>query len=158
MVSTDERFLLDVMLGKLATYLRMVGYDTAYALDRGVEADDELLALAEEEDRRLVTRDRQVAEQADDALLLTGRAIEDQLDELSAAGVALALDRPRRCAACNGQLDRLPPVATTEDAAPDPSEHPVWRCRRCGQSFWRGSHWDDVAERLERVRDTPPGT
>jgi len=35
--------LLDTMLGKLATYLRMCGYDTAYALDEEAEADDALL-------------------------------------------------------------------------------------------------------------------
>ena len=49
------------MCGKLATYLRMCGHDTAYALDRGVEDDDALLAIAEAEGRTPVTRDREVA-------------------------------------------------------------------------------------------------
>jgi len=40
-----DRLLLDTMLGKLATYLRMCGYDAAYALDEGVESDDALLAV-----------------------------------------------------------------------------------------------------------------
>jgi uncharacterized protein with PIN domain len=49
------RLLVDATVG-LATYLRMCGHDAAYALDRGVEADDALLELARIEERRLVTR------------------------------------------------------------------------------------------------------
>ncbi|TKX52332.1 hypothetical protein EXE45_19560, partial [Halorubrum sp. SP9] len=55
------------MCGKLATYLRLCGYDAAYALDRGVEADDRLLDLAADEGRTLVTRDRELAARADAA-------------------------------------------------------------------------------------------
>jgi len=57
-----------VLLGKLATYLRMCGSDAAYALDRGLEADGWLLALAAAEGGTLLTRDEQLAERAPDAL------------------------------------------------------------------------------------------
>lgn len=60
----DGALLCDVMLGSLATYLRMCGYDTTYALDRGVEADDRLLEIAHDENRTLLTRDRQLAARA----------------------------------------------------------------------------------------------
>jgi hypothetical protein len=49
-----DALLLDVMLGKLATYLRMCGYDAAYAVERGIEADDALLARADAEGRLAV--------------------------------------------------------------------------------------------------------
>jgi len=142
------RFLLDVMLGKLATYLRMCGHDAAYALDRGVEADDAVLAWAADEDRTLVTRDRRLADRADGALLVESVTVEDQLRELAAAGVTLELDEPRRCANCNAALRRVPDGAATPDHAPGTDERPVWRCPDCGQYFWRGSHWDDVGETL----------
>ncbi|MFT4921417.1 MAG: hypothetical protein ACI8XM_000614, partial [Haloarculaceae archaeon] len=51
---TSDRLLLDTMLGKLATYLRMCGYDTVYTLDEGIEDDDAVLALATEQDRTVV--------------------------------------------------------------------------------------------------------
>lgn len=141
-----DRFMLDVMLGKLATYLRMCGVDAAYALDRGVEDDDTIRALAENEDRTLLTRDAQLAEQAENSILLTERGIEGQLRELSAAGVDLSVpDRPRRCSVCNGELvpagDADPPAHVADGV-----EH--YRCRDCGQWFWKGSHWDDVRETL----------
>ena len=148
---SDERLLLDAMLGKLTTYLRMGGYDAAYALDRGVETDDEILALAEAEDRRIVTRDAVMAARTDDAILLTGREITDQLRQVTAAGLDLSLDEPTRCSTCNGRLDRVPDGAAVPDSAPDPTEQAVWRCRDCGQQFWKGSHWDDVAGRLDAL-------
>lgn len=143
---SERRFLLDVMLGKLATFLRMCGYDTAYALDRGIEADERILRLAAAENRTLLTRDEQLAAQADDAILLTEREIDDQLRELRAAGVDLSLPaRPRRCSNCNGELT---PVGAGEVPAHVPDDTEPYRCRDCGQWFWRGSHWADVRETL----------
>lgn len=146
---TEGPFLLDAMCGKLAVYLRMCGYDAAYALDRGVEADDRLLAIAREEGRTLLTRDRQLAERADDALLLESKDVTEQLRALCDAGLELSLDgEPAHCGACNGLLDPVPPGTTTPEHAPDPGERDVWHCRSCGQLFWKGSHWDRVRETL----------
>lgn len=147
-----DRLLLDVMLGKLATYLRMCGYDTAYALDRDVEADDRVLATAREEGRTLVTRDEGLAARRDDSVLVRSKAVGDQLRELVDAGFALDLgERPRRCSRCNGRLEPVDEAASTPDYAPDAEERDLWRCPDCGQYFWRGSHWDDVAERLSEL-------
>lgn len=139
------------MLGKLAVYLRMCGHDAAYALDRDVEADDRLLDIATAENRTLLTRDEQLAGRSDDAILLTRRDVVDQLRELHAVGVDLTLaDRPTRCGACNG------PLVAAGDDEPRPAHVPAdtaaYRCRDCGQWFWRGSHWDDVAATLSDVR------
>ena len=145
----NDRLLLDVMLGKLARYLRMCGYDAAYALDRDEEADDRLLAMARSEGRTLVTRDRGLANRTSDSVLLTARDIEDQLRELRDAGFCLELtDRPARCGQCNGVVEQVAAEEETPGYAPDTSETTVWRCVDCGQYFWKGSHWEDVAETL----------
>ena len=146
------RFLLDVMLGTLARYLRFCGHDAAYALDRGVEADDELLSWAAGEGRRLLTRDRDLAARADDAVLLSTRDVDDQLGELADAGTDLTPGPPARCGACNGELAVQPDDAPVPEHAPD-GVAPVYRCVDCGQRFWKGSHWDDVADTLATVRE-----
>jgi uncharacterized protein with PIN domain len=153
-----DRFLLDTMCGKLAIYLRMCGYDAAYALDAGggesvgsehAPDDNAVLRRADAEGRRIVTRDRPLAEQADDAVLLETRDVRDQLGELAAAGFDLRLpDRPVRCGACNGLVEPVAQTEPTPDYAPDPSTTDVSRCPVCGQHFWKGSHWDDVAATL----------
>ncbi|WP_135851671.1 Mut7-C RNAse domain-containing protein [Halorussus salinus] len=146
----DAPLLLDVMLGKLATYLRMCGYDAAYALDRGIEADDELAELAREEARLLVTRDAQLADRSD-GLLLTAKPVADQLRELAAAGFALDLTEPSRCAECNGELVAVGEAESTPEYAPGASEVDVWRCPNCGKHFWKGSHWESVEETLREL-------
>ncbi|MDG5777013.1 Mut7-C RNAse domain-containing protein [Haloarculaceae archaeon H-GB1-1] len=147
-----EGLLLDVMLGKLSTYLRMCGYDATYALDRGVEGDDDLLALAVTEGRTLVTRDESLAARAAAGLRIESTDVHEQLRELRAAGYDLSLsDRPRYCGACNAPLERVSWAESTPEYAPDPGAERVWRCRDCGQHFWRGSHWRDVAETLETL-------
>ncbi len=144
-----DPLLLDAMLGKLATYLRMCGYDAAYALDRGVEDDDAVFGLAVDEARRLVTRDRELAARAPGDVVLRSRGVTDQLRELADAGFELELaDPPRRCSRCNGRLELVDPDADAPAYAPDPADEAVWRCVECGQHFWKGSHWDDVRERL----------
>jgi uncharacterized protein with PIN domain len=141
------RILLDAMLGGLRSYLRICGHDAAYALDRGVEADDELLAWAEAEDRTLFTRDAGLAGRAEESVVVESHDVEEQLRELRAAGVPLALaDPPVRCGRCNGRLDRAD-AADAPAYAPDEVDE-LWRCRDCGQCFWKGSHWEDVRERL----------
>ena len=144
-----DRLLCDAMLGKLATYLRMCGYDAAYALDDGLTADEAVLDRLRDSGRTLVTRDRSLASRAPEAVLLTEREIDDQLCELAAAGFELDLaDRPDRCGVCNGLLEAVDDDERTPEYAPDPADIAVWRCVDCGQHFWKGSHWDDVAETL----------
>ncbi|ESS11608.1 MAG: hypothetical protein A07HR60_01665 [uncultured archaeon A07HR60] len=144
---SDRRLLLDAMLGKLARYLRMCGYDAAYALDRGVEADAQLLQLARQEARVLVTRNRRLAERADRSILVESKQILDQLRELRETSLTIELsDQGAHCGSCNGNLETLPETVDRPDHAP--AEGPVWRCVDCDQLFWKGSHWESVRERL----------
>jgi len=159
----DDRLLIDAMLGKLATYLRMCGYDAAYVDSdaapadlvegsTGTDRDAAIRDLASRESRTLLTRDRQLATATPGAILLDSRQIEDQLRELADEGFRLELpDSPRRCATCNGSLVAVGPEEPAPDYAPDPATVDCWRCPDCGQFFWRGSHWDDVGETLAGV-------
>jgi len=157
------RLLTDAMLGTLTTYLRFAGHDTAYALEEGVEADDAVLGVAQQEGRRLVTRDRGLAARSPERHLLTARDVEDQLAELAGQGLSLTVPvAPTRCGSCNGRLEQAPADEPTPEYAPDPAgdgaeDGPgtgsqdgfqVWRCLDCGQHFWKGSHWERMRERL----------
>jgi len=152
------RLLLDAMCGGLRGFLRMCGHDAAFALERGVEDDNAAIALADAEDRTVVTRDEHLAARAADAILLTEREPVDQLVELAAAGLDLRLDaEPSRCGRCNGRLERV----TEDDADAGAGDRPeyvrddvddLWRCRDCEQYFWKGSHWERVERTLAEVR------
>ncbi|WP_323674870.1 DUF5615 family PIN-like protein [Halorubellus sp. PRR65] len=154
------KLLLDAMCGGVRAYLRVCGHDAAYALDRGVEADDAIAALARDEDRVVVTRDRDLAG-ATESVLLREREPVDQLRELAAAGVPLEpTDELERCGRCNGVLDRVDETGATPAYAPDPGDERVWRCRDCGQCFWKGGHHERMVETLAAVceNETADGT
>lgn len=145
----NARLLVDTMLGKLAVYLRMCGYDAAYVGDREADEETRLRDRAQAEGRLLLSRDARLVEATDAAVRLDERDVESQLRELRDAGVELALaDPPTRCGRCNGRLETVPDEAERPDYAPAPDEFDCWRCSSCGQFFWKGSHWDRVRARL----------
>lgn len=138
------RMLADEMLGKLARDLRILGYDVAYAH----HVDDEaILARAREEDRLLLTRDRRLAEGSPRAVLLQTRDPEEQLariiDQLELSPhpeVFLS-----RCLECN----RLVEEADVPERLPDDvSGQRHWICPSCDRVYWRGTHAEDMLERL----------
>lgn len=152
------RFLVDTMCGRLPPYLRLCGHDTVYAKDRAVEADEELLALADVEGRTILTRDRQLADRADRAVLLTARETDAQLSELASAGIDLTpTGTPRRCGRCNGPIEAVTgenqqlPEYVPDELPRDDQEATLWRCRSCEQFFWKGSHWKRMVETLDAV-------
>ncbi|MFB6110969.1 MAG: Mut7-C RNAse domain-containing protein [Halobacteriaceae archaeon] len=146
----ETGLLCDAMLGSLSRLLRMCGYDTAYVGDRGLEEDGDIAAVARDEDRVLLTRDRALAARVEPSVCLAAHEVDAQLAALAARGFVLELDSPSRCGRCNGVLDEVSLDRQTPPYVPD-GEMPRWQCTECGQFFWRGSHWDDVAARLERL-------
>lgn len=146
----ERRFLVDVMLGKLATYLRMCGYDTLYAQEEGIEADDAIRERAQTTGRTLLTRDQTLAAATEGAICLTATAIEAQLSELHEQGIAIDLPTtPNRCSLCNGGVTQIDPGQHPEHA-PDTVGR-VWRCTDCDQYFWKGSHWERIQETIAAV-------
>ncbi len=144
--------LVDAMLGKLAKWLRLAGYDAAYWRDG---SDDELIERARAEYRLIVTRDHQLASRRGVwALLIGAEALNEQIAEARAA----LGGNPQpfsRCPECNGALVDLP-----RDAARDLVPSYVWhtqaefrRCPDCERVYWKGTHWPAVLARLALEND-----
>ena len=146
------RFLADEMLGSLARWLRMMGYDTEYS--RGL-LDGELLALASAEGRVLLTRDRQLAERAGGrGLLITSVVLDEQLEQVVSA-FHLNNDRPMtRCTVCNGELEAVSADAVAGRVPERVLElrDEFFVCPRCGKVYWKGTHWDRIEKTMERLR------
>ncbi len=141
------------MLGRLARWLRVLGYDTSY--DETL-ADAVLVELAEAQRRLLLTRDRHLLRE-----LRPARAVEvrqdDPLHQLRELVSALALPPPRglftRCLLCNADLeavDREAALPLLPEGVRD-LPGPVRRCPSCGRLYWDGSHVRRMRAALERV-------
>jgi len=142
------------MLGTLARWLRITGFDAEYRRD----ADDEdLLGEAEASGRVLLTKDRALAARAAKrrirVLLVEG---EDDSEQLSmvARSLRLILDpTSSRCPKCNGDLVRAEKglIAEHVPKASLNAFDDFWVCASCGTVFWRGSHWSQIVSTLEKA-------
>ena len=145
------RFSVDEMLGSLARWLRIMGYDTIYHKD---QTDTEIVNAASEEKRFLLTRDKELAFRAGDrALLIEDDDVMEQLRQVSEV-VGVSLDENlTRCTVCNGELEVLT-SREARDLVPEgalKSNDEFHRCVECGKVYWKGSHWVDIRARLESV-------
>ena len=150
MTSLAPSLLVDAMLGKLARWLRLAGYDAAFWREG---SDERLIAAAQAEGRLIVTKDHTLAgRRGVDALLIGTEDLDGQIAEARAA-LALrgAVPEPfRRCAECNGLVVDLP-HADAEGLVPPFVWHTQTafrRCSRCGRVYWKGTHWPDMEQRL----------
>jgi hypothetical protein len=135
-------FVLDSNLGRLARYLRLLGFDCLYRNDY----DDETVAtLADSEQRTVLTRDRALLQRK---LITRGyfvRAVRprQQVKEVLARFDLYRLVAPfRRCTRCNGELQAIDKQAIEERLEPGTRQtiDSFKICTACGQLYWQGSH------------------
>lgn len=150
----EPSFVLDVHLGRLSRYLRLLGFDTTLDPD----LDDPALAdLAAEEGRILLTRDRDLLAEGKVAhgYLVRASDSRDQLREVVADLGLARLARPfSRCMACNGHLS-IADSQTLEERRPmqtrGEQDDDLQVCAACGQLYWRGSHFQHMRELVTEV-------
>jgi uncharacterized protein with PIN domain len=145
------RFLADAMLGRLARWLRILGFDTAFEAH---VRDEDLVRRALVEGRHLLTRDRAlpVEWRVGGIHLVGSEELREQLRDVLAAFDLRPGIRPfTRCSVCNTPLAA---AARSEVRGRVPArvlavERDFRACPGCGRVYWRGSH----TERMRRVVD-----
>lgn len=142
-------FVVDGMLGTLAKWLRILGYDTLF--DPGLD-DHQLVRLARAENRVLLTRDRELARRRGvRTLLVAGERLDEQIRQVLAD-----LDLtpgPSRCPVCNTPLtamDRQTAAAQVPGYVAQTQDEFRF-CPGCRRVYWRGSHRQQMDEFLARL-------
>ncbi len=151
--SVRPRFLADCNVGRLARWLRALGYDASY---HAHIADSELVREAAAENRVVLTRDRDLTRRR---VIQTGvvRAIlirdDDVIAQLRQVFSELGLelkDALTRCIECNSELVSRAP-STVVERVPPYVRHTQSRyseCPACGRVYWAGTHWQRMREVL----------
>ena len=152
------KFLCDQMLGTLAKWLRLLGFDTFYASSE--ISDDELLNIAEREDRILLTRDKQLIIRAKKRGLAVTKIrsydIELQIKEVLKDNHVKVEEENilSRCSNCNTILIKISKGKVQDLVPPKVFEnHDVfWLCPSCGKIYWLGSHYKDMKKMFHRIQ------
>jgi uncharacterized protein len=145
----NTRFIADAHLGKLARYLRMLGFDTIYRNDIG---DREIIDLAAKENRIILTRDKPLLKSKDIDHGYYVRAIEkhEQLNEVVRKFDLSSQFRSfTRCMTCNSELlsKERHEIIIKVDAETAGIFNEFFYCPVCDKVFWKGSHF----ERMEKL-------
>lgn len=146
-------FVLDVHLGKLATYLRFLGFDALYRNDF---EDEELALISSQQQRMLLTQDLGLLKRS---MVVYGyrvrspqpkTQIKEVLDRFSLYDAIVPF---HRCSRCNGRIE---PVAKSD--VQDKLPHftalhysDFFQCRNCRQVYWKGAHYKRMNRLIEEL-------
>ncbi len=153
----DSRFVADVMLGRLAKWLRIAGFDVLYS---NRFTDDELVELSRRDGRILLSRDTRllVRKTVRRFIFLESDNVQDQIRQIFE--IARVTDLPRllsRCLSCNEPL-----AETTRESVKGIVPPYVYEtqtrfksCRKCRKIYWAGTHRQSVVRILETLIKKP---
>lgn len=156
-LAEKPRFVVDVNVGRLAKWLRALGYDALY--DREAD-DDELVRIGLRDGRILLTRDTQILVRrvATTGQLKTILIEEDDvLEQLGQVVDTLNLDsrttRFSRCIECNEALETVAKEDVRNAVPPHVynTQSAFSCCSKCRKIYWQGTHWQRMKEKMERV-------
>lgn len=153
----EIKFIVDHNVGKLAKWLRIMGYDALLFTE---EDDGKMVKVALAQNRVILTKDTQIMRRR---LVTSGRLkailIEDSDPKAQLRQIVHALNldcqfRPfSLCLECNQKLvergkdgvrDLVPPYVLK-------SRSQFMECPSCHRIYWQGTHWEAMSRELERL-------
>ena len=150
------KFICDDNLGKLAGFLRILGFDTEFS--QNID-DSRLLRTAAAEHRFLLTRDRKLMNRSHpyDCLILE---FDDPLKQLSTVVKDLNLRINTeslfgRCSRCNKICETIDKNDFADKIFPYilKTQTVIKHCPACGRFYWKGSHYKSILDKLKNAID-----
>lgn len=147
------KFVLDVHLGTLAKYMRMIGLDTLY---KNNFTDEEIVKISFKERRAILTKDRGILKRSGVThgyWIRSSKTIEQLKEVLLRFDLKDQIKEFSRCLLCNSILkkvtkekilDRLPPKVKEQQNA-------FYICSTCDKIFWKGSHCTKMKGIIEEI-------
>ncbi len=139
----EPRFVLDSHLGRLAAYLRILGFDCLYQNDY---SDEELALISNRQKRILLTRDRGLLKRnlvTHGYCLRSTNSRYQAVEVLKRFDLAERIDPFQRCIRCNFLLESVDKESVMQKLMPDTCKYfnEFKACPKCGQVYWKGSHY-----------------
>ena len=146
-------FIADAMLGRLARWMRFLGFDTLYFRDI---KDSRLIRIAREQDRYILTRDTRLIKikGVKNYLLIKANDSFHQLIEVIDTLKLSQFNPLSRCVVCNGMLTSVMKKHDIKDSVPEfvfLNMNVFLECTECGKIYWEGTHPKKFKEKLDKI-------
>jgi len=144
------------MLGSLAKWLRLFGFDTFYVNNE--INDGELIQLAKKENRIIITRDKELTFRVKKENLKAIKILSTDLDvqlKNVLCGVPIKEEAVlSRCSLCNFILEEIK-KKEVKNRVPEKiyeNNDMFWFCRKCDKIYWMGSHYDKITAKINEIK------
>jgi uncharacterized protein with PIN domain len=142
----EPKFVVDVHLGKLTRYLRMMGFDVAYESNF---SGDEIVKISLKERRAILTKDRGILKRNEvtHGYWLRSTIVKEQLVEIvKRFDLKNLINEFTRCIECNSLLKQVFKDEIIEELPPNvsASQTEFSRCVSCGKNYWKGTHYQKM--------------
>ncbi len=147
------KFICDEMLGSMAKWLRIFGYDTKYVKNM---KDEEIAKIAREEKRILLTRDKKLAARFEKSIYLENNGLKNQLKRIIKE-LALKIDDKNlltRCIICNEKIEKID-KEKVKGRVPEhvyESHEEFYICPKCQRIYWIGTHFKNMKKFIESIK------
>ncbi len=149
------KFICDVHLGKLARYLRMMGFDVLY---KNSLTDEEIVNLSQKEKRAILTRDRGILKRNEvtHGYFVRGSEVENQTEEIiHRFDLQKSIKEFTRCLDCNHKLIKIAKAKILGElplkvAA---SQNEFFRCPGCAKIYWKGTHHRKMLSFIKKMKE-----
>ncbi|GAI95669.1 unnamed protein product [marine sediment metagenome] len=143
------KFIADIMVGRLAKYLRMAGYDVLYI---NTASDDQIIKKAGETDRIVLTRDslmlarREFKKGTVKYLFIKDDKLKNQLNQIKSDLKVSLKPNLVRCIECNRKLIKVKKEDVKNKVPPYvyKTQQNFLYCKKCDKYYWRGTHYDNI--------------
>lgn len=152
----ESKFVLDVHLGKLARYMRMLGFDSIY---KNNYEDDELVSVSLNDNRTILTRDREILKrnEVDHGYWVRNENAERQLKEIvERFQLRNQIKEFTRCIECNSILEETDKQKVIDRIPQKVNEwyNRFFICQGCKRIYWEGSHYEKMTALIKKLKNT----
>jgi uncharacterized protein with PIN domain len=142
----NPKFILDTHLGRLARYLRLLGFDTIYRNDF---EDKEIIKISLADSRIILTRDKGILKNnsVTHGYYIRSQKPKEQINEVIRRFHLGSLVKPFTiCSLCNGKIVVVPKDLITEQLKSLTKKHynRFFMCSKCKKIYWEGSHFKRI--------------
>lgn len=164
--NATEGFIVDEMLGKLARWLRILGFYVIWAGELrssyDEDIDNKIITKALKDDLILITRDKELLKKARrydiKVIYVKNNSLIDKIrsviDAINYDIASISNTNAVRCPICNGQLIKIDKREIYDKIPPRTREiyDEFWLCKKCGKVYWRGSHWKNISKVIDKLK------